>query len=51
MNDCNRKISQHCCRSLHGERGLKSVWNTQFPRLSCRSLHGERGLKFLLLRL
>ena len=23
MNDCNRKISQHCCRSLHGERGLK----------------------------
>lgn len=23
MNDCNRKISQHCCRSLHGDELFK----------------------------
>ena len=35
-----------CCRSPHGERGLKSsVFRVVWTRSSGRSPHGERGLK------
>ena len=37
---------QFCCRSPHGERGLKSLAVPVLPPHSvCRSPHGERGLK------
>ena len=35
-----------CCRSPHGERGLKSSLRAIGMNGYCRSPHGERGLKF-----
>ena len=34
-----------CCRSPHGERGLKCCRYTRLPGPKSRSPHGERGLK------
>ena len=37
----------YCCRSPHGERGLKCRSKDSLPpRRACRSPHGERGLKY-----
>ena len=36
-----------CCRSPHGERGLKSYDKDVMTVPNGRSPHGERGLKFL----
>ena len=36
---------RYCCRSPHGERGLKYFIPRIAEQSSCRSPHGERGLK------
>ena len=44
------KIYWFCCRSPHGERGLKFVGYWNICIIACRSPHGERGLKFCVSR-
>ena len=43
---CNGWAGKHvCCRSPHGERGLKYFVDFVIRRTQRRSPHGERGLK------
>ena len=48
MQAADWPCSRYCCRSPHGERGLKYTPDVgKADSTEGRSPHGERGLKFL----